>query len=638
MGVVLLCGAVLGASVLAGGLLWLRSDSARLRLHEALVPRLEARLGRVELGEVWRPGLTHWELGPLTLLGPDDGGAPLLRAERIRVTPSWRGLFDGAPIRRVTLDRVDVDLGPRASRIRWLQEQLSPRNGGGRETKEGGKGRQRLPEVQLHEVTLHLGPALRFGPAVVRLLPPHDGARLGLEGRWGEAALTATVSASEGEGERELEVAWEGVPLAELSRLVRPGLLTKGHSSGQLRILGSHVDFRVEARDAHVAWHRLDAAPVGPLHVGLEGAATWSSAARAIELERGTLLVGARGEVRIPITAHLPLDAEAPFHLSAQLPPTRLQSLAHSLPAALAPHAELKGVDGPITAALKVSGSRSDRSGWEVEASLDLDAIRSAMRGRPTRLSGTFEHQPLVDEDARGRILRVGPANPFFVPGDEVPHVLMRAVLLSEDSFFHAHPGFDIPSLVRNLLQPKEGTLRGGSTLTQQLAKNLYLSREKTYARKLREAFLTVALEASLPKARLLEIYLNVIEWGPDVFGLGEAAWHYFGKDARALSTREALFLATIIPNPIRYHGYCSRGAISERWEERMGQLFDKMVANGELDPLGAAIARHQPLAFQHRARVDAFFEPLGLAGREGTEEGEDAEVQPSVPESWDVP
>ena len=95
---------------------------------------------------------------------------------------------------------------------------------------------------------------------------------------------------------------------------------------------------------------------------------------------------------------------------------------------------------------------------------------------------------------------------------------------------------------------------RGGSTISQQLSKNLFLSRDRTLVRKVREALITVALEGTVPKARLLEIYLNLIEWGPSLHGIGPAARHYLGKDARALTPREACFLVTLVPSPVRSH------------------------------------------------------------------------------------
>jgi membrane peptidoglycan carboxypeptidase len=142
--------------------------------------------------------------------------------------------------------------------------------------------------------------------------------------------------------------------------------------------------------------------------------------------------------------------------------------------------------------------------------------------------------------------------------------------------------------------------VRGGSTISQQLAKNLYLSREKTLARKLREAIVTVALEATVPKQRLLEIYLNVAEWGPGLYGIGPAARHWFGKDARALTPREAAFLARVIPGPIRYHAMWHRGAPSELWLEHVDDLLRTMYGQGTLSAEDLETALKEPIVFAH--------------------------------------
>jgi len=142
--------------------------------------------------------------------------------------------------------------------------------------------------------------------------------------------------------------------------------------------------------------------------------------------------------------------------------------------------------------------------------------------------------------------------------------------------------------------------VRGGSTITQQLAKNLYLSSERTIARKIREAAITIALEATVPKSRLLEIYLNVVEWGPGVFGIGAAARHWFGKDARALTPKEAAFLASVIPNPVRYDGMRARGAPSAAWEQRVQEILLRMSNQGALGPDELLRALAEPLVFAH--------------------------------------
>jgi membrane peptidoglycan carboxypeptidase len=127
------------------------------------------------------------------------------------------------------------------------------------------------------------------------------------------------------------------------------------------------------------------------------------------------------------------------------------------------------------------------------------------------------------------------------------------------------------------------------------------LDRSKTYARKVREALVTLALESGLTKTRLLEIYLNAIEWGPGIFGLGQASRYYFDKDPRLLSLKEAAFLATIIPNPVRYHGYFVKGALSPAWEERVSTLLQKMRNEGVISEEQWADASNVPVSFRPR-------------------------------------
>jgi membrane peptidoglycan carboxypeptidase len=189
----------------------------------------------------------------------------------------------------------------------------------------------------------------------------------------------------------------------------------------------------------------------------------------------------------------------------------------------------------------------------------------------------------------------VGAEDPDFVPIAELPVHVIRAVTTSEDGGFFGHQGFDFEELRNALAGGAEAgrIVRGGSTITQQLAKNLYLGREKTFTRKVREAAITVALEATVPKERLLEIYLNVIEWGPGLRGIGPAARHWFGKDARELTPIEAAFLASVIPNPTRYHYMYDRGAVTEAWRRRVDDVLFKMALHGVIgdDDLARALA-----------------------------------------------
>lgn len=141
-----------------------------------------------------------------------------------------------------------------------------------------------------------------------------------------------------------------------------------------------------------------------------------------------------------------------------------------------------------------------------------------------------------------------------WVPISRISKNLINAVIVSEDGMFYEHDGVDWyeleESIIKNLEKGKAA--RGGSTISQQLSKNLYLSTSKDPIRKLKELIITLRMERTLSKRRILEIYLNVIEWGNGVFGAEAAAKKYFGKSASQLSREEAAQMAAVIPSPRR--------------------------------------------------------------------------------------
>jgi monofunctional biosynthetic peptidoglycan transglycosylase len=143
----------------------------------------------------------------------------------------------------------------------------------------------------------------------------------------------------------------------------------------------------------------------------------------------------------------------------------------------------------------------------------------------------------------------------IWVPLKRISPHLQRAVIVAEDASFYSHHGFDWEGIKEALTRNWEkGKLqRGGSTITQQLAKNLYLTQHKTFFRKAHEALITRALERHLTKKRILELYLNIVEWGKGIYGAEAAARHHFGKSAEALTPEEAALLAAILPAPRRH-------------------------------------------------------------------------------------
>jgi len=145
----------------------------------------------------------------------------------------------------------------------------------------------------------------------------------------------------------------------------------------------------------------------------------------------------------------------------------------------------------------------------------------------------------------------------------EIPDMLKKSIRITEDSGFYKHSGIDLTefweSVKKNI---EEGEFaRGGSTITQQLAKNLYLSTEKSIFRKFRELFITYSLEGELSKSRIYHIYLNIIEFGPGVFGVQAGARYYFNKNVQDLTLNEIVRLTAIIPRPLK-----TNAAGSSKW------------------------------------------------------------------------
>ena len=162
------------------------------------------------------------------------------------------------------------------------------------------------------------------------------------------------------------------------------------------------------------------------------------------------------------------------------------------------------------------------------------------------------------------------PIRKKWVPLSRIAPPLQRAVLFTEDGNFYNHHGIDFheakEAIEKNM--EKGGYARGFSTITMQLARNLYLSREKTLFRKTVEIIITWEMEWLLPKRRILELYLNVIEWGPQVYGAEAASQYYFQTSAGALTNEQAAFLAAIIPNPKKWGQWPPGPYIHQRIEQ----------------------------------------------------------------------
>lgn len=162
-----------------------------------------------------------------------------------------------------------------------------------------------------------------------------------------------------------------------------------------------------------------------------------------------------------------------------------------------------------------------------------------------------------------------------WVPYEQISVHLKRAVIAAEDQKFLDHEGFDVDAIHEAYEKnARSGRIRhGASTISQQLAKNLFLSPPRTYPRKAHEAVMTLMIELVLSKRRILEVYLNVIEWGSGIYGAEAAAQHYYGKAAAELEPEEAARLAAMIPNPRVYTSNPSTPYLDQRTEILLGEM-----------------------------------------------------------------
>lgn len=170
-----------------------------------------------------------------------------------------------------------------------------------------------------------------------------------------------------------------------------------------------------------------------------------------------------------------------------------------------------------------------------------------------------------------------------YVPSERIAQSLKDAVVMSEDGSFWRHTGVDWEAVDEavHVNLAKGRFAYGGSTITQQLARNLYLSPSKNPLRKAKEALIARRLERTLGKRRILELYLNVAEWGPGVFGCEAASRRYFGKSAADLTYEEAAALASVLPSPRTWHPVNR----SRRVERRVQRLLDRLKAVGKYAP-----------------------------------------------------
>jgi hypothetical protein len=234
---------------------------------------------------------------------------------------------------------------------------------------------------------------------------------------------------------------------------------------------------------------------------------------------------------------------------------TDAQDLFDSLPAGIFDSLAGMQVAGKLNYSLNVFLNASDPDNVQFDSRLDKDDFRIIRYGATdfSKLNSTFTYTPYEHGKPMPSRL-IGPQNPDFTPLSEISPNLQYAVMTAEDPSFYANHGFVEESIRKSLATDyKEKKFkRGGSTISMQLVKNAFLSREKTLARKVEEILIVWMIENNhiMTKDRMLEVYFNIIEWGNNVYGIGEASRYYFNTSPSELTIGQSIYLASIVPHP----------------------------------------------------------------------------------------
>jgi hypothetical protein len=284
-------------------------------------------------------------------------------------------------------------------------------------------------------------------------------------------------------------------------------------------------------------------------------------------------------------------EEDTVYKLKVTIPKMKAQDFIVSLPDGLFTHFQGMEAQGNFEYKLDFMFNKNKPNKLIFDSKLKKENLKITKYGEANlnKLNGEFVYRAII-QNVQQRPVLVGSENPNYTPLDQISPYLQKSVLTSEDPSFFSHRGFINEafkqSILKNIRTNKFS--RGASTISMQLVKNVFLTREKTASRKLEEILLVYILENNriASKERMLEVYFNVIEWGPNVYGIGEASQFYFQKKPIDLNLKECLFLATIVPKPKKFMWqFDAEGILKSFASQQQKFLSNLMLRRGILIP-----------------------------------------------------
>lgn len=571
---------------------------ARAGRWSAAISFLELDVLTGDSPRVRRVGMTELEgrleVGPW----PDDGGPDQPGGNADAVAPApWAAL--------------------RASAGNWIAESFE------------GSVSSLQAEVVREGERLRIGPNLlkahREGQNLLVELSPRAGAPAG------EARLSLKARIPFGEGPGEIELRGGPISLATLG--VHEGdfgliAVRQARIEAQAHLLSRDVatvefDSRGHLENARLFRPALSSRELSGIEIGWNLQGTLELDGSRVALSEGEITLGrVRGKLKGFIERavdHTLVD------LVGSVPVGACGDLLTALPRGAAPLLDGVRMSGTFRLEARVKYDSRDVTNAEVALEVDNECRVTHVPEEldPRRFRGAWLRQ-VRGPDGTPIALESGPSTADWTPYEEISRHMETGVIVCEDAGFFRHRGFDYRAIEKSIRDNlvAERFLRGASTVSMQLAKNLYLEREKTLSRKLQEAVFTLLLEQELSKHELMELYLNVVEFGAGIYGVRRAARHYFSTDPANLSLGQALFLTSILPNPDVSH-FQPDGSLSERWAAYLRKLMGIAHQIGRISDEELSLGLSEEIGFRRPLEGDGIDGSVeeGGAGDEATPE-----------------
>lgn len=410
--------------------------------------------------------------------------------------------------------------------------------------------------------------------------------------------------------EIDINVAMDNVDVGTLrTRLARvlPALkrgefLKKGKVTGKVALVHASgspqwtFNTNLKARNFTLEHPKLATTPVEDLSFDIFGNLSYHTETGDLHLtQAGFTLGGATVRASVDVLGIGEGHSKAPVDLKTAkinlaMKPASAQDIFDAVPFALRDRLEGTTFEGKVgfTFSADIDARKIGEMKTESEVTLkSFDITKFNEETDVRKLLDGFTHTVIQPETDYEFTVFTSRESHRWTSLENVSPYLAKAITTNEDGSFYKHKGFSwyqVKKTIEKNLKERR-FVRGASTVSMQLIKNVFLSSEKTISRKLQEVFLTYAMEevVEVPKDRILEIYLNIIEWGPHTYGIRGAARHYFGKRPKELSLAESVFLISIIPGPRKYHKYYKSGGISDAWWDRMKRLLGSMLDRNKI-------------------------------------------------------